>query len=199
MKRLVLLVVLLFCFACAWAKEGSPELPGELLGQKTRPFFSNDFGRREERPGVSIIVGLKEAEQLLRQVREKAPEGTVAFMGTTHSGNKPPEYRRELVIAPGLDQFDIVRLAGTDGVNHGLSTEDIVSELRLWDSEFGIDIVGAETDTLDIRFKSAPPDVEKFAQRVYHFCPDIVHQDLGSVVALAAKMRDDQGVTLWWD
>ena len=86
----------------------------------------------------------------------------------------------ELVVAPGRDQFDILRTAKTDGTNYDMENEAIVAVLRAWDREFGVDIWQAETDTVQLRLKSVPRNLPAFAQRGYKFCPDSVDQGVGS-------------------
>ncbi len=43
-------------------------------------------------------------------------------------------------MAPGNDQFDILRVAASDAVNYDMLTEDLIRELRAWHRDFGIDI-----------------------------------------------------------
>ena len=38
-----------------------------------------------------------------------------------------------------------------------------------------------------------------FAREVYAFCPDVVDQGTETVEALAAEMKQENTVYLWWD
>ena len=120
-------------------------------------------------------------------------------MGVTNSLAKPSPDGVELVVAEGASQFDILRVAATDGINHGLGTEELIRELKLWDTEFGIDIWQAQTDVIQLRLKRLPVDMKAFAARVYKFCPDIVDQGVGSARALEREIAKHKAVFLWWD
>lgn len=174
-------------------------LLAQLARQPVRPFSTVDFGRANNPQGRSVLVPQAEAERLLTGLRGKLRPGLVAFIGVTNNMASPKQQGVELVLAEGADQFDILRVAQTDGVNHGLETEDIVKELRAWDKEFGIDIWQAETDTVQLRLKRLPKDLPAFAERVYKFCPDIVEQGVGDVGALAKEIARTKTVFLWWD
>jgi hypothetical protein len=171
----------------------------EVTGAPVRPFSTRDFGRDEYPGGRSVRVPEKRAEQVLMEARKRLTPGLVAFVGVTRDLSRNPPPGVELVVAPGKDQFDILRVAATDGTNYGLGTEAIVTELKAWDRDFGIDIWQAETDTVQLRLKKPPKDMMAFARRVYAFCPDIVDQGTGSVEELARTIAREKAVYLWWD
>ncbi|MBL0726083.1 DUF4253 domain-containing protein [Piscinibacter sp. HJYY11] len=169
----------------------------DVTGQPVREFSTQDFGRGVYSDGPSVLVPEKQAERLLNLVRTKLPAGLVAFVGVTNSHATPKPNGVELVVAAGKDQFDILRVAATDGVNHGLSTEDFIKELVRWNDEFGIDIWQAETDVVQLRPKTLPKNLRAFANRVYKFCPDIVDQGTGDVRKLEKLIAQEKAVLLW--
>jgi hypothetical protein len=171
----------------------------DVTGQAVRDFSTQDFGREAYTKGRSVLVPEKQAEQLLSLVRPKLLPGLVAFVGVTNSHAMPKPDGVELVVAEGRDQFDILRVAATDGVNHGLGTEDLIKELVRWNDEFGIDIWQAETDVVQLRLKTLPKNLRAFANRVYKFCPDIVEQGVGDVRKLEKLIAQEKAVFLWWD
>lgn len=170
-----------------------------MTGAPVRPFSTRDFGRERYLGARSAIVPPKDAERLLGRVRAVIPAGTIAFVGVTNSLATPKPAGVELVVAPGKSQLDILRVAATDAVNYDLGTEDLLRELEAWDRELGIDIWQAETDTVQLRLRRLPADVGAFAARVYKFCPDAVDQGAGTVEALAAIIRKEKAIFLWWD
>ncbi|MFL6672015.1 MAG: DUF4253 domain-containing protein [Massilia sp.] len=175
----------------------------ELLKQVTsapvRPYATRDFGRARYGGGRSVVVAEADAPRLLSQLRQKLPAGLVAYVGVTRDLATNITGKAELAIAPGTSQFDILRTAATDGMNYGLKTDGIIQELQRWDEEFGIDIWQAETDTIQLRLKKLPKDMQAFAKRVYRFCPDTVEQGTGDVAALAVLIPKEKAVFLWWD
>lgn len=103
------------------------------------------------------------------------------------------------MIAPGADQFDILRSARTDAVNFGILTEGIIKQLVRWDRTHGIDIVLASTDTVVFKLRKRPVNLDAFAKEVYAFCPDAVDQGTETLEALAKEIGARGEVSLWWD
>lgn len=181
-----------------WGEEAL-RLLARLTGAPVRPYATYDFGRQRDEGCLSVILTEGEARPLLAELRERLPAGTVAFIGTTRWLGDECHAGAELVVGPGESQFDILRLARTDGVNHDLTTEDIIAKLREYDAAHGITIVRAETDTVEFNLDRNPADIAAFAADLYAFCPDIVDQGLGSVSALAESIEVVGAVSLWWD
>ncbi len=200
--RLIAFVSLFSVFMAAYGAS-SLDTASEILsvasGKEVRPFATRDFGRDQYRGARSVLVSEEDAKTVLDEVRDRIPPGIVAFVGTTRSLATPKSTGVEVVIAPGSSQFDILRVAASDGINYDLTTEDLVRELTSWDEAFGVDIWQAETDTIQLRLKSLPKDMMKFARRVYEFCPDIVDQGTGSVEELGRSIQAKKEVFLWWD
>ena len=146
-----------------------------------------------------MIVPTERAEAFLKSIRGQLPAGYVAFVGTTNNLNDPKVKGAEIVLAPGQDQFDIIRLAATDAVNYDKTTYQIIEELKQWDAQVGIDIWQAETDTVQLKLKSLPKDFPNFSQKVYDFCPDIVDQGVGDIESLQAAIKQERAIFLWWD
>lgn len=188
------------CVGTTTPPQGTPQaLLAAVTKSDLRDYWTNDFGRAKRTGGYSVIVPVERAQALLESIRGQVPSGYVAFVGTTHNLDDPSIKGAELVMAPGQDQFDIVRLAATDAVNHGKTTDQIIEELKRWDAQFGIDIWQAETDTIQLKLKSLPEDLPAFSQRMYEFCPDIVDQGVGDIESLQAAVEQDGAIFLWWD
>ena len=171
----------------------------EVSGATVRHFWTRDFGREKRTGGYSALVPETTAKAMLLKLREQIPAGYVAFVGTSRNLDDPSIKGVELVLAPGKDQFDILRLAATDGINYGLATEDIVTRLKKWDQQFGICIWQAETDTVQMEMKSRPLDLRTFSKDLYEFCPDIVDQGVGDLESLERELRNTGAIYLWWD
>nr|WP_245200070.1 DUF4253 domain-containing protein [Herbaspirillum sp. LeCh32-8] len=132
-------------------------------------------------------------------LRRELPPQWLSFVGTTNSLASPKPVGAEIVVGPGREALDILDIAQTDAVNYGMVTKDLKAHLRLWDQQYGIDILQAGTDTIMLKLRKMPADLAAFAREVYEFCPDIVEQGAGTVEALEASIREYHGVFLWWD
>jgi hypothetical protein len=169
-------------------------------GKPVRDFSTCDFGRAQVATAVSVVVPKKVARSLVAKLRKELPASALAFMGTTQwLGAEKNADQVEVVVAAGTSQFDILRVAKSDAINHGMETAQLIARLQEWDKAFGIDVWHAETDTLEFDLKGQPPDLEAFAEQLYAFCPDIVDQGVGSLEALAEAIEGTGSVFLWWD
>ena len=200
---IALLAATLWSASCANTTAPATGSPQALLAavakSDVRDFWTNDFGRQRRSGGFSTIVPEAEARVMLASVRRQLMPGHIAFIGTTRDLSEDHLNGVELVVAPGHDQFDILRLAATDAINYGMTTDQIIAELQQWDSQFGIDIWQASTDTVQLDLNSLPSDVPAFSRKLYEFCPDIVDQGVGDVEALQRSIKHERAVILWWD
>ena len=171
----------------------------ELAASPARNYSTYDFGRQRDNAARSVIVPRDRAGKLLEQLRGELGPNLVAFVGTTQWLGEEQPGGDELVIGIGASQFDMLRIARSDGVNHGLETEDLVRTLAGFDQRYGIDIFHAEADTVEFVLGRMPEDLPEFCQELYEFCPDIVDQGSGSVEALEEEVRTRGQVFLWWD
>lgn len=209
MKHLHLLAVLLVVaspLSMAAPSQTQPQSLDEaavMLGKEAsapvRPYSTRDFGRDRFSGARSVLVPPTKAEQLLTRIRPRLGKGLVAFIGTTHNLATPKVEGMEIVVGMGATQFDILRIAASDAVNYDMVTEDLIKKLQAWDAAYGIDIIQAETDTIQLRLRSLPKDMRKFSEEVYAFCPDIVDQGVGSVDELEKEITKSRQVFLWWD
>jgi hypothetical protein len=180
-----------------------PEPVVELLRthakSSVRRFSTQDFGRARDVRSISAVVAESAGETTLSSMRRALPPGYVAFIGTTQWLGDEKHDGVEIVVGPGRDQFDMLRLARSDAVNYDMTTEALVKELRKYHRVDPIDIFHAETDTIQFRFLGAPKDPKALAKQIYEFCPDTVDQGVGTLEALETAIRRERMVTLWWD
>lgn len=116
-------------------------------------------------------------------------EQVIAYWGGTWwEGNIPAS----IVVAPTTDQFEILNIEQTSGVNYGVLNNDIVSQMQTLDEKYGIDIVGASPDSLDFVLKRVPKgkDATELGEWLLKFCPDIFE---------APRSFPKGKVSLWWD
>jgi hypothetical protein len=168
-----------------------------------RAHATHDFGRERDLGAASAILSgdPDAAEAVLRRVRADLPAGWVAYLGTARflGAEQHPEGSMELVVARGTGPLDIVRAARTDAANYDLDTEQLVHRLAAWDRAWGIDVIQAQTDTLELALRRLPDDMAAFTRDVYALCPDAVEQGAGSLAALQQEITARRRVDLWWD
>ncbi|WP_458576359.1 DUF4253 domain-containing protein [Aliamphritea spongicola] len=120
-------------------------------------------------------------------------------MYRNHTNSTGRTREAELVVFASDNQLDILKVAQTDGINHDLTNDLIVSRLESWDKAYGIDIWQAESDTIQLTFKTLPDDIAAFQEEIYAFCPDIIDQGSGDINDIGNYLRQANSVYLWWD
>jgi len=166
-------------------KLGFPQEIGEVLKNETgRKLFQLkllDFetGREDLVEGLRCRCSNDKAEiQELDRVRSLLPAGYIAYHclpgGLTAIGVIKED--------PAADTFDWVRRNGTAGPNYGHGPEEVLEKLQSWHDLYGLEVLGAGLDWVQVRLLSLPPDFPGFCREVYEFCPDIIEQGFGNEV-----------------
>jgi hypothetical protein len=128
--------------------------------------------------GISILCNEDEVGEIIDNLQPKLlPRGYRIFWSNRR--NFRGLTREELIVLKITDQFEIIRLKASNGLNNGISTEDIISKLMEWQTSCQVEVVGAAADWVAVRFHTLPADVGRFAEEVYQFCPDTVEQGIG--------------------
>ena len=133
---------------------------------------------------------------ILTQLKSKFKNTEYQLFYTRLSINKSPEL---VCVLKSADKYDILRAFVTNGTNYDIDTKQIINKLTEWDKQYGIDIIGADGDWVEVKFAKMPQDTRKIAEEVYKFCPDAVEQNAGSIEALEYDIKTHKGVFLWWD
>ncbi|MEC5398653.1 tetratricopeptide repeat protein [Uliginosibacterium sp. H1] len=161
-----------------------------------RRYATWDFGRARDESVSMVLVPEAQARNLQYKLARALPRGWRCFIGSTRwLGEEKHDGMAELVAIQADSQFDCLRVARTDAVNHDLDTEDIIRTLQDYDRRFGIYIYGAETDSVGFALRRLPEDLDAFAQELLDFCMDL------ETVGLIKEMITSSGncVELWWD
>ena len=170
-------------------KEITHERIGRLVG------FDAD-GYQIIAPGIVVSVPEEKTDSILALLRRKLqPHHYMAFVAEMNAGIKT----EKIGVLKGTDQYDILRIMHTDGDEYDISNQDVIDWLKGWETRAPFDIVGADSDWVEIEFKTLPADLKAFAQEVYDICPDAVDQGPGSVDGLVKEIRKTKHLFLWWD
>jgi uncharacterized protein DUF4253 len=147
-------------------------------------------------PGFAVPVPEDRTDRVLAVLRQKlAPLHYLAFVVEMNAGLKMDK----IGVIKGMDQYEILRIMHTDGSDYDISNEDVIDRLKEWEKISSFDIVGADSDWVEIEFKTLPRDLKAFAEDVYDFSPDAVEQGPGSVEGLVKEIRRTNRLFLWWD
>jgi hypothetical protein len=175
------------------------EIAQKISDCEVRPYFTYEYGRKKDSSGISVFVDRKSnasPEKIMAQLRCELPDGLLAFVGTNNALDGEEFRGVEVAIGPGKTQFDILRLARTDAVNHNKTTEDIIQKLAAYDLKYGIEITHATKDSVVFRVLEMPENAQTFVRDINDFCPDTL---IAGFDACYADIIRHQRVGLWWD
>jgi len=106
----------------------------------------------------------------------------------------------EIGLVPLREQFAVVQLIGTNGVNFDLSTTDVIAWLKALERDAPFVLTGIGYDHVEGRFlRPVGADADSLAKRLHSFCPDVVDQGTGSVKELANEIGRLNTFFCWWD
>ncbi len=146
--------------------------------------------------GIVFEAGAEEALRLAAALDGKLQSmGYLVFISETNFGRKPDK----VGVVKTDDQFDLLRLQGTNGLNYDLTPKAVIEKLQGWEKRFPFKITGCGMDWVQAEFMRPPDDMDAFAKEVYDFCPDVVEQGTATVEALASEMKRANSLYLWWD
>lgn len=146
--------------------------------------------------GITFSTDQQKAREIVLKLKDKFREkGYLIFISEMHFGYSP-DY---VAVIKSDDQFDILRVKQTDGINFGLDNDAVINRLQKWHELYPFKIIGADMDWLEAEFIQQPTDMLQFAKEVYEFCPDIVDQGTETVERLAKEMKKNNTLYLWWD
>lgn len=140
-----------------------------------------------------------------------APEGTWPTLtsadlpnlsvATDLTKNRPLD-RVHLLLLPATESWQVPAYLRWGGWNACPPPEYHVAALRSWHGRYGVELVGIDGDTMNLRAARQPSsraEALALAREQYRYCPDIVDQGVGSLNALAATLMATDWWFLWWD
>jgi hypothetical protein len=147
-------------------------------------------------PGIVVSVPEDKAENIFAALRRKLqPLHYMAFVVEMNDAIKV----YKIGVLKGTDEYDILRIMHTDGDDYDISNQDVIDWLKELEKKASFNIIGADSDWVEIEFTALPGDLKALAESVYDFCPDAVDQGSGSIDGLAKEIRQTNRLFLWWD
>jgi hypothetical protein len=93
------------------------------------------------------------------------------------------------------DPFAAVRAAVTSAPNYEIDNAAIIEHLKQWQSLCSFVVKSAQSDRIEIEFKTLPKDMDAFVRDLYDFCPDLIDQGTGCVAEMV-EMAEEMGEEL---
>lgn len=145
--------------------------------------------------GLFVPVPRQRTDAVLGSLRKKLkPLKYMAFVIEINESIKTDK----IGVLKGTDQYEILRVMHTDGEEYDITNSDLIERLKEWEKKWPFDIIGADRDWVEIRFRKVPADLKAFAEEVYDFCPDAVDEGPGTPAKLAHDIRQSNKLFLSW-
>ena len=147
-------------------------------------------------PGIAVSVPKDRTDRVLAVLRKKlTPLKYMAFIVEMNAGLKVDK----IGVIKGTDQYEILRIMHTDGSDANISNQDVIDRLKEWGKISTFDIIGADSDWVEIEFKTLPKDLKVFVEEVKEFSPDTVEQGPGSSAELIKEIKRTNRLFLSWE
>ncbi|PIB38338.1 DUF4253 domain-containing protein [Maribacter sp. 4G9] len=139
------------------------------------------------------------AHDIFRTYREQVvSEGNYLFLTKMDFDDSYNTYY-DVVILECKNQFELVKLIGTDGINYDVYNDEIINKLEDWNNEIGFEIVVVDAARVHAYMGNLPADINSFAKDVYDFCPDVIDQGYSSMEEMITDYQNNRYFWLWWD
>lgn len=147
-------------------------------------------------PGIAVAVPKDKTDHVLASLRKKlAPLKYMPFIVELNAGRKLDK----IGVIKGTDQYEILRIMHTDGSDYNISNQDVIDRLKEWGKIATFDIIGADSDWVELEFKTLPRDLKAFVDEVNDFSPDAVDQGPGSKAEMLKEIQRTNRLFLSWD
>lgn len=152
-------------------------------------------GKARWAPGLTVQVAGGRATAQAEWLRRQLGPGYVVFVSQRRHGiGRQPD---DVSVIRAKDPFDALRVMGTGGPAYELSPLRVRAKLRDWDRRYGVQLIGAGHDWVEVRLQRLPVRMRRFAVEVYEFCPDVV-SEVESVDRLAEELQLTRTLHLAW-
>jgi len=152
-------------------------------------------GKPRWAPGVTVQVAGGRAAAQAEWLRRQLGPGYVVFISQRRYGlGRQPD---DVSVIRAKDPFEPLRVMGTGGPAYDLSPPRVLAKLRDWNRRYGVQLIGAGHDWVEVRLQRLPAQLHRFAVEVVEFCPDVVG-DMESVDRLGEELRLTRTLHLAW-
>lgn len=105
-----------------------------------------------------------------------------------------------IAVFPLMGDDDVIRFMQVNGMNYGVTNEDIVAfSNRLKGITEDLTIMGITPDSIYFSFSRLNYDISKLVKEIYKICNDVIDQGYGSVKQYAKEILSSNSIYLWWD
>jgi len=105
----------------------------------------------------------------------------------------------DLAILTAKNQFEAVKIVGTNGLNYDISNEKVIEKLKVWHKDVKFVITVIDYNRVEAYMKRKPKNLETFTSEIVEFCPDIIGTGYTSEAEMSKAYREKEYFWIWWD
>lgn len=105
----------------------------------------------------------------------------------------------DVTIVKANNQYDVLKIMNTEGVNYDVTNEQVISKIKEWDEKVGLKIIVADVSRIEAYISKLPNDLDEFTQEVYELCPDVIEQGYGDMDEMIKDYKTNKYFWMWWD
>lgn len=105
----------------------------------------------------------------------------------------------QMVFFPTRDKLAVVAAVGTEGVNYGVQTSDVIGWLQDLDKDNPFTLRYCGHDLVGGTFVKPVKAAQKLAERMSELCPSVLDEAFATVKALARSLSKHRTFLLRWD
>jgi Domain of unknown function (DUF4253) len=168
-----------------------------LKEQTKRPveplIFPTEYPEIHKPNGICSLTSEENARRIVTENYDKfISKGKFIFINQMHTHGFNIG-----IVGMTSDAYEVMKYVEMSGPIDGQQTEDIITKIKKWESEFGIKPIGIGCDFCECEIRNRDIDFKKLANEFYEFRITVTNP--GSVEFLAEEMEKTSKVFLWWD
>ena len=105
----------------------------------------------------------------------------------------------DLAIIKAEDQFEAVKIVGTNGLNYDISNEKVIEKLKIWHKEAKLIITVIDYNRVEAYMKRKPKNLENFTSEIIEFCPAIIGTGYSNQSEMISAYKEKEYFWIWWD
>jgi hypothetical protein len=109
------------------------------------------------------------------------------------------KYPVEITVLNSVDPYDLLRFSETGTSNTALGTEKIISKLKEWDRLYGIEIIDAGIDFVELKLEKLPKNLSLFTAEIKEFTSSVINLETGNTTGWVEYLQNTHYLYLWWD
>lgn len=211
---LLALMLSISSFSLSCAKEHTSE---ELQAAKSIGLSAEDLGtiKSLSKGSIALLASLgpqyRNAEGIAIELSFTASIPAAARLGSLYRAKGYQVFlarqrynldgqKNVLAIIRSADPMDVLRVQGTNYLERGLSTEDLIQNLNNLQAEFNTSftISGAESSWAELSIRALPQDLQGFVNALCQLSPELLNDGSGRIEDIQAQIEKNKKITLFF-